>query len=88
MATTVRRKPVPREWRDENHRLDLHSHRRYAARGDGRLADRAGGRCSCGATFGLAAGRHNMGAADVRDAYADHVAESYHGGDYFTRTER
>jgi hypothetical protein len=86
---TSRRKPVPSEWRDQNHRLNLTSRRRYAARGDGRLADRAGGVCSCGARFGLRADppRHNMNAADVRDAYADHVAEAFHGADYWVGSE-
>lgn len=87
MSVRVRRKPVPREWRDDHHDLTLYSHRRYAARGDGRLGDRAGGVCSCGERFGLRADRHNMNAADVRDAWMDHVARAYHGDDYYTRTE-
>lgn len=86
---TIRRKPVPREWREEHHYLDLYSRRRYAARGDGRLDNRAGGICSCGERFGLRADppRHNMNGDDVRDAYMDHVARAYHGDDYVTRQE-
>lgn len=82
---SFRRKPVPSAWREEHHHLDLRSHRRYAARGDGRLGNRAGGICSCGERFGLSADppRHNMNADDVRDSYMDHVAHAYHGDDYF-----
>lgn len=73
-----RRRPVPRQWRDRHHHLSLHSYRRYGVGGWGRLADRASGTCSCGTTFGKAAGRHNMNADDVRDAWRDHVEDAYY----------
>lgn len=82
----VRRKPVPAEWRDDHHWLDVYAHRGYHVIGGG-YTSTAGGRCSCGAVFGTDADRHNMNAADVRDAWMDHVAEAYHGPDYFTVRE-
>jgi hypothetical protein len=76
-----RRRPVPREWREENHWLRAYAHRGYHVRGGG-YTSRAGGTCSCGAKFGTAANRHNQNAADVRDDWLDHVAQAYHGEDW------
>jgi hypothetical protein len=80
-----RRKPVPREWRENNHWLNQHT--RYYGGGAirGSRTYRSGGVCSCGARFGHAADKHNMTAADVRDAWLDHVAQAFHGDDYFVR---
>ena len=74
---TLRRRPVPREWREENHWLDVRAYRGYHVRGGG-YTSRAGGVCSCGARFGKSADRHNMNAADVRDAWLDHVEAAYY----------
>lgn len=73
-----RRRPVPREWRDVHHDLDLRS--RYYSRGAirGSRVYRAGGRCSCGQTYGLRADVHNMERADVLDAWLDHVEATYY----------
>jgi hypothetical protein len=58
--------------------------RGYHVRGGG-YTSTAGGRCDCGELFGLKAGRHNMNAADVREAWLDHVAREFHGDDYTRR---
>jgi hypothetical protein len=85
----IRRKPVPRAWRDLNH--DLSQRTRYWSGGAirGSRTYRSGGICSCGARFGLDAQpqRSNMAAEDVREAYLDHVAQAYHGDDYFVVVE-
>jgi hypothetical protein len=75
----VTRRPVPRLWRAENHALEVYSQRSYYVRGGG-YSSRAGGRCDCGATFGLRAvpPQHNMDAADVRAAWLDHVEDAYY----------
>lgn len=87
LVSEIRRKPVPRAWRDEHHRLTQRTgyHSGGAIRGS--RVYRSGGMCSCGVTFGLSAGKHNMNADDVREAYNDHVAREYHGDDYYTRKE-
>jgi hypothetical protein len=76
--TEWRRRPVPREWREQNHYLSAHAHRGYHVRGGG-YTSKAGGVCSCGETFGTRAGKHNRNAADVRDDWMDHVEEAYYG---------
>lgn len=73
----TRRRPVPREWREEHHELDLHNHRYGHVRGGG-ATYRSGGRCACGALFGTLAGRHTKSAGDVRDDWLDHVEKEFY----------
>lgn len=73
-----RRRPVPREWRFEHHCLEVTAYRGYFIRGGG-YKSTAGGRCDCGAVFGTKADKHNMNAADVREAWMDHVEDAYYG---------
>lgn len=79
-----RRPPVPASFR-EQHGLYVWS--RYWSQGAvaGSRNYRAGGRCSCGAVFGLAANRSNMDRAAVIDRHKDHVVDAYEkslaGGD-------
>lgn len=84
---SIRRKPVPVEWREDHHSLSQRT--RYYGQGAvrGSRTYRSGGTCSCGVRFGLDDGKHNMDASDVREAHKDHVAEAYHGPDYIVRTE-
>lgn len=76
--TTARRRPVPREWRDEHHWLNMSSRRSYGVQKGSSFYSRSGGRCSCGATFGTAAGRHNYGYAEVLEQWKDHVEAEYY----------
>lgn len=86
MATTKRR-PVPREWREEHHDLDVHSHSAgSAAYGRGRVY-RARGKCSCGVEFnpsrnpdGTRRNADNMDREDVIEAWKDHVEAAYYEG--------
>lgn len=74
-----RRRPVPREWREGHHELDVRAYRGYHIRGGG-YTSRASGTCSCGVGFGKAAEppRHDMNAADVREAWLDHVEQEFY----------
>ena len=84
---TIRRKPVPREWREENHYLTLRTRRMYGVvKGSGHRS-RSRGTCSCGAQWPASEGSDNLHADDVRDYWLDHVAKAYHGDDYYIRKE-
>lgn len=77
----LRRRPVPREWREEHHWLDLRSHSGSHVVGRGRTY-RSRGRCSCGEEWPKSKHTDNLSADDVRDYWLDHVAEAYHGEDW------
>lgn len=87
IVVTIKRKPVPAEWRDEHHWLNIHSRRSYAAQRGGGHYSRSGGTCSCGEKFGLDADDHTCDYAEVLDQWKDHVAQAFHGEDYYTRKE-
>lgn len=76
--STNRRRPVPVEWREEHHWLDVGSRRSYGVRKGSVHYTRAWGRCSCGKEFGTLAGNHTLHAADVRDKWKDHVEDAYY----------
>lgn len=78
MTVNQRRRPVPRAWREENHWLDVWHRRHYAAMRGGGYYSRAGGRCSCGQTFGLAANDHTLDTDAVKDRWLDHVENAYY----------
>lgn len=80
-----KRKPVPRAWREEHHRL---TPGRARARGYGfRRTVRQRGKCSCGVEFPDSPGTDNLSPSALREVYNDHVAREYHGADYFTMLE-
>lgn len=73
--TKRKRRPVPRDWRDEHHRLTI----RARAWGQGfRRVSRAKGVCSCGVRWPASANTDNMTPDAVRAAYNDHVERAYH----------
>lgn len=84
-AATTRRRPVPSEWREENHRLHVHSHvvGSHAIAGMGNVY-RARGRCSCGEEFNPARNADgtltycDMDRAGVIEEWKDHVEEAYY----------
>lgn len=70
-----RRRPVPRWWREDHHRLSTTTH----AWGSGfRRASRTKGYCSCGARWPDSPRTDNLMADDVRDEWLDHVEEAYY----------
>lgn len=94
LQVVIRRKPVPREWREQYHELDVSSHV-AGGRVRGVTPYRARGICSCGAQFnpvylpdGTRSHSDTMERADVIEAWKDHVAQAFHGDDYFIRLEK
>ena len=82
--STFRRRPVPKEWREENHWLSVSSH---VAGGKvrGVIPYRARGKCSCGVEFnpaknadGTLSHSNTMDRADVIEEWKDHVEEAYY----------
>ena len=73
--STTRRRPVPREWREDNHRLTTRSH---AWDYGWRRVSRTKGYCSCGAKWPVRDHTDNLMYADVLDAWNDHVEQAYH----------
>lgn len=85
IRVVIRRKPVPRAWREEHHSL---TKGRARAWGYGfRRTVRQKGECSCGEKFPSGEHADNYSPSDLMEAYNDHVAQAFHGDDYYTRTE-
>jgi len=74
MTGHTRRRPVPKAWRDEHHRLRTTN----KAWGHGfHRASRTKGTCSCGASW-PGPGVNNLNASDVKNKWLDHVEEAYY----------
>ena len=71
----ARRRPVPIEWREDNHWLTTRSH----AWGNGfRRTSRTRGQCSCGTSWPDSPNANNLDYQDVLEAWKDHVEEAYY----------
>lgn len=79
-----RRSPVPREWREEHHQLDVRSHVAGGGWGGHSRTYRARGKCSCGLEFnpmrnadGTRSNSDTLTRAEVIEAWKDHVEAAY-----------
>ena len=78
---TVRRRRVPREWRDQHHRLSVSSHIAGGGWGGWGRVYRARGTCRCGAHWPIGVRVDNMTREEVIEAWKDHVEDAYYGED-------
>jgi len=70
-----RRRPVPRDWREEHHALTTRS-RAWGYRL--RRVSRTRGTCSCGAKWPDSPNVNNLTMQDVLDLWNDHVEQAYY----------
>lgn len=84
-TSSGRRRPVPREWREEHHSLDVRSHIAGGGWGGWDRTYRARGRCACGVEFnpsrnpdGTPTNANYMTREDVIEAWKDHVEDAYY----------
>lgn len=71
----ARRRPVPRDWREEHHRLQTRSH--AWGRGWHRVS-RTKGYCSCGEKWPKGERVDNLKYGDVLNYWNDHVEDVYY----------
>jgi hypothetical protein len=79
----LRRKPVPRAWREQHHYLTTDAHIAGGGWGGWGRTYRTRGHCSCGASWPDSPNADNLNYVDVLEEWKDHVARAYHGDDYY-----
>lgn len=72
------RRPVPREWREIHHELDLRTTIAGGGWGGHRRTYRSKGFCSCGAQWPWSRNANNLQADDVRDYWRNHVEAMFY----------
>lgn len=79
MRLTGRRKPVPKDWRDQHHDLYVTTHIGGGGWGGWARTYRSRGYCSCGVQWPAAnTNADNLQAPEVRELWMDHVERVYY----------